>query len=211
MIDLTVKDSDKDYYIVDMEILEDGTYIVRYASGREEVFPFSIHNFKADLFRMERQYVEYGDNYLEREFPNIKIRGILLSTILFLNVSYIYLMVTDTIDTFMIFMFIYMFYSLVVRGIPYLGELKKYMTVRDKLEVIKLYLENKKQFLVDIELENSKDVEEWSLINLANIDQFNNVDELNQYALDLTDEERVREANDLTLKLNKSLESRVKL
>ena len=110
MIDLTVKDSDKDYYIVDMEILDDGTYIVRYASGREEVFPFSIHNFKADLFRMERQYVEYGDNYLEREFPNIKIRGILLSTILFLNVSYIYLMVTDTIDTFMIFMFIYMFY-----------------------------------------------------------------------------------------------------
>lgn len=211
MIDLTVKDSDKDYYIVDMEILDDGTYIVRYASGREEVFPFSIHNFKADLFRMERQYVEYGDNYLEREFPNIKIRGILLSTILFLNVSYIYLMVTDTIDTFMIFMFIYMFYSLVVRGIPYLGELKKYITVRDKLEVIKLYLENKKQFLVDIELENSKDVEEWSLINLANIDQFNNVDELNQYALDLTDEERVREANDLTLKLNKSLESRVKL
>lgn len=211
MIDLTVKDSDKDYYIVDMEILDDGTYIVRYASGREEVFPFSIHNFKADLFRMERQYVEYGDNYLEREFPNIKIRGILLSTILFLNVSYIYLMVTDTIDTFMIFMFIYMFYSLVVRGIPYLGELKKYITVKDKLEVIKLYLENKKQFLVDIELENSKDVEEWSLINLANIDQFNNVDELNQYALDLTDEERVREANDLTLKLNKSLESRVKL
>ena len=64
MFDLTLNNEDKDLYIVDAFMNDDGTYTVKYASGREENYPFNIHNFQVELYRMEDQFMLYGKSYL---------------------------------------------------------------------------------------------------------------------------------------------------
>ena len=56
MFDFTLREDDKDTYIVDVYMNDNGTYTVVFASGREETFEFSIHNFQVELYRMEDQF-----------------------------------------------------------------------------------------------------------------------------------------------------------
>lgn len=56
MLDLTQNEEEKDFYIVDAFMNNDGTYTIKYANGNEETYPFSIHNFQVELYRMEEQF-----------------------------------------------------------------------------------------------------------------------------------------------------------
>jgi hypothetical protein len=73
----------------------------------------------------------------------------------------------------------------VPRFIEFFVGLKKYLLAKKKVELYKTYLENKSQFSVPVKDSNGRD-EEWYLVDLANIDQFENVKELNDYLLTLT-------------------------
>ena len=89
MIDLTLKKEDKDNFIVNVRLNDDGTYTVTYASGREVTSPFTVHNYQVELFRMERAFNDKEKEYLERVWNNGPFRAFLLATLLIADAFYI--------------------------------------------------------------------------------------------------------------------------
>ena len=60
MLDLSKYAKDKDSYIVRLEIDElFQNFKVIYASGREVIHGFSIHNYQVFIYKMEEQFQEY--------------------------------------------------------------------------------------------------------------------------------------------------------
>jgi len=63
MLDLTENEEERKYFIVHVDLLEGlKEYEVEYADGHIERFPFSVHNFNVDLYRMKEQYYKYSDD-----------------------------------------------------------------------------------------------------------------------------------------------------
>ena len=87
----------------------------------------------------------------------------------------------------------------VPRFIEFFIGLKKYLFAKKKVEVIKEYLGNKNQFSVPVEDKNGRE-EDWYLVDLGNIDQFEDVKSLNDYVLTLTPEVREEQGISFTKK-----------
>ena len=199
MLDLTLKKEDKDSYITNVKYNEDGTYTVTYASGREETNPFSVHNYQVELFRMERQFNEYNEEYVQRIWNNGPIRAFLLGTLLIADAFYISYICDSGPNVFNILLLSLMVLQQVPRFIDFFIGLKKYLFAKKKVEVIKEYLGNKNQFSVPVEDKNGRE-EDWYLVDLGNIDQFEDVKSLNDYVLTLTPEVREEQGISFTKK-----------
>ena len=187
MFDFTLNKDDKDSYITNVKYNEDGTYTVTYASGREDTNPFSVHNYQVELFRMERQFNEYSDEYIQKIWNNGPIRAFLLGTLLIADAFYISYVCDVGANVFNIILLGLMMLQQVPRFIDFIISYKKHLFAKRKAEIIKLYLENKEQFKVLVEDKNGSK-EDWYLVDLGNIDQFDTVKELNDYVLTLTPE-----------------------
>lgn len=197
MLDLTLNKEDKDSYITTVKYNEDGTYTVVYASGREETSPFTIHNYQVALFRMEKQFKEYGDEYVKRVWNNGPMRAYLLAMMLIADAFYINYICTSGPNVFNILFLSLMILQQIPRFIEFFIGLKKHLFAKKKLEVIKEYLDNKHQFSVPVEDKNGQK-EEWYLVDLGNIDQFEDVKALNDYVLTLTSEFKDEQGISLT-------------
>ena len=200
MLDLTLNSEDKDSYITNVKFNEeDGTYTVTYASGREETCPFSVHNYQVELFRMENQFNEYNEEYLTRVWNNGPIRAFLLASMLVADAFYINYICNVGPNVVNILLLSMMVLQQVPRFIDFFQGLKKYLRAKKKVEIIKEYLGNKKQFSVPVLDKNDKE-EEWFLVDLGNIDQFKDVKELNDYVLTLTPEVKEEQGISFTKK-----------
>lgn len=199
MLDLTLNKEDKDSYITNVKYNEDGTYTVVYASGREEISPFTIHNYQVALFRMENQFKEYGDEYVTRVWNNGPIRAFLLATMLIADAFYLNYICTSGPNVFNILLISLMLLQQIPRFIEFFIGLKKHLFAKKKVEVIKEYLGSKHQFSVPVEDKNGQK-EEWYLVDLGNIDQFEDVKALNDYVLTLTSEVKEEHSISLTKK-----------
>ena len=202
MIDLTLKKEDKDSYITNVKLNEDNTYTVTYASGKEETSPFSIHNYQVNLYRMENSFNKYNEEYLKRVWNNGPTRAYLLGMFLVLDACYTNFMVKDGVNIFNIILLGLMILQQVPRFIDFFTSLKKYLLAKKKVELYKIYLENKEQFKVPVKDSNGKD-EDWYLVDLSNIDQFEDVKELNDYVLTLTSKVKEEQGISLTKKFSK--------
>lgn len=199
MLDLTLNKEDKDSYITNVKYNEDGTYTVVYASGREETSPFTIHNYQVALFRMEKQFKEYGDEYVKRVWNNGPIRAYLLAMMLIADAFYINYICTSGANVFNILFLSLMLLQQIPRFIEFFVGLKKHLFAKKKVEVIKEYLGCKDQFSVPVEDKNGQK-EEWYLVDLGNIDQFEDVKALNDYVLTLTSEVKEEQSISFTKK-----------
>lgn len=202
MFDLTLKQEDKDSYIVDVVMNDDETYTVSFASGRTETYPFSLHNFQVELYRMEEQFEQYGKDYLENIYPNGGIRSFLLGVMIVADVAYLKYIFDEGLNFARAWLLGYSLYTLIPRLIPHLKSRKLYMEAKKKIAIMKLYLENKEQFKVNVSNPINGENVDWYLVNLANIDKFETEDDLNAYLLSLTPEVRQSKADEMTLKLN---------
>ena len=200
MFDLTLDKDDKDSYIVDVRVNDDGTYTVVFASGREENFDFSIHNFQVELYRMEQQYEKYGKDYLEKVYPNGGIRTALLGMILLVDVTVIKNMIEDGVSFSYIWCLAYGLYVLLSRGIPQIKQRKLFVEAKKKIAVLKKYFETREELKVQVVNPYTEQREDWYLVDLANIDQFDNVKEYDEYVSTLTVEKKSEEAQKLSLK-----------
>ena len=97
-------------------------------------------------------------------------------------------------------------YMLFPRLIPHLKSRKLYKEAKRKIALIKLYLGNKNKFKIDVINPHTGKEDEWYLVDMANIDDFQNEDELNEYILSLTDEVRFQKSNEIALKLKNCVE-----
>ena len=206
MFDLTLNEEDKDSYIVDVVMNDNGTYTVFFASGREETYPFNIHNFQVELYRMEEQFSLYGKDYLEKVYPNGGIRSSLLAMMLVADVAYLKLILDEGINFARGWCLGYALYMLITRLVPHLKSRKLYIEAKRKIALIKLYLENKNKFKIDVINPHTGKEDEWYLVDMANIDEFQNVEDLNNYMLKLTDEEKRKQSDEMTLYLKKCVE-----
>lgn len=201
MLDFTFKKEDKESYITNVKYNEDGTYTVTYADGREETSPFTIHNYQVALFRMEKQFKEYGDEYVTRVWNNGPIRAFLLATMLVADAFYLNYICTSGPNVFNILLLSLMILQQIPRFIEFFIGLKRHLYAKRKTEVIKEYLSNKDKFSVPVVDKNGQK-EDWYLVDLGNIDQFEDVKALNDYALTLTPEVKEEQGISFTKKFN---------
>ena len=199
MFDFTLNKEDKDSYIVDVRLNEDETYTVIYASGRQETNPFSIHNYQVELFRMERQFNEYNEEYVRRIWNNGPIRAYLIAMMLIADAFYINYICDVGANVVNILLLSLMVLQQIPRIIDFFNGLIKYVRAKKKVELYKEYLANKNQFSVPVEDKLGRK-EDWYLIDLANIDQFEDVKGLNDYALTLTSEVKEEQGISFTKK-----------
>lgn len=202
MIDLTLKKEDKDSYITNLRLNEEHTYTVTYASGREETCPFSIHNYQVELYRMENSLKEYGDEYVKRIWNNGPMRAYILGLLLVADGLYISTIVKNGANVFNIIFLGLIILQQVPRFIEFFVGLRKHLLAKKKVELYNIYLENKDQFKIPVKDYNGRD-EDWYLVDLGNIDQFDDVKALNDYLLSLTPSVKEEKGISLTKKFTK--------
>lgn len=201
MFDLTLNQEDKDTYIVDAVMNDDSTYTVKFASGREETYPFSIHNFQVELYRMEEQFEKYGKDYLEKIYPNGGMRSFLLGVMIAADIAYVKVIFDEGLNFTRGWLLGYALYMLLPRLIPHIKSRKLYKEAKKKIALMKLYFENKEQFKVEVVNPNNGSSEDWYLVNLANIDSFETEKDFNNYLQSLTREEKQHQADEMSLRL----------
>ena len=191
MIDLTIKEKDKNYYITKVELGDDyKTYKVSYASGREETFPFSIHNYNVDIRRMEKQYYQYKDEYskaiMEQALAVLKDKAekiaiALLSTAIVFNI-------TDN----RVLRIISIITALLYAGVNHLKSkalLLVYGTSLEYINQVERYLDKKDEFIIPITNPRNNEEEEWYLVNMGDVEKTIFQPEIyNQIADQLSDE-----------------------
>ncbi len=206
MFDFTIEKEVKDNYIVDAILNDDETYTLVYASGRKETYPFSIHNFQVELYKMEEQYKLYGEDYLNRINPNEGIRTFLVGLMLVVDVLHIKSMIENGINAGNTLCLAYILYISVPRLFEHIKNKKLAMKAKKRLAVIKFYLENKDEFKVNIPSSMTKTGEDWYLVNMGNIDQFSTEEELKEYMSTLTHEKKEHEVKKLLFMNKNNLE-----
>ncbi len=173
MIDLTINEKDKDFFITGLEISEDyKTYTVTYASGRKEIYPFSVHNYNADIHHMENQYFQYKDAY-ENEILEIT-KDVMVNKVKYLLESAIVCLLMFNITD-----------NTVIRMLTVLIVLLNYLkrkkdnkntliicgTSIEYLKQIDRYFESKEQLKVPVIDPMNKQQEDWYLVNLSNVEE----------------------------------------
>ena len=209
MFDFTLKNDDKDSYIVDVHMNDDGTYTVKFASGREENFQFSIHNFQVELYRMEEQFNNYEKGYLDRVYPAGKMRTALLGMLLVVDIMAFKNMLEEGFTFSGVLCLAYGMYVLLNRGIPQLKQRKLYVEAKKKIAVLKKYFENREELKVQVINPYTEKEEDWYLIDLGNIDQFDDVKEYDEYVSGLTSERKREEARTLSLKFKSFKDNKI--
>lgn len=67
MIDITKNEEDKDKFITKIFLKDDeNSFVVNYASGRQEIRDFTVDDLNTILLEMEKQYLRYRDEYVLR-------------------------------------------------------------------------------------------------------------------------------------------------
>lgn len=187
MIDFSKYAEDKDSYISKVEINEEFTkFKVIYASGREEEFDFSIHNYQVYLYRMEDQYHTYKkafnrelneryNNKIKETFFRIlfDIGCIVLATNLDLGTLFNVIYIT----------FIALHSMIVLNGV----KLKKIELEREAMRagMVELYLLHKEDFAVDVVDPQNHNVEKWYVVDINTLDNFHDPFELAMSAFPL--------------------------
>ncbi len=184
MIDLTTEKEDKDSYITKVELVDDNKYEVVYASGRTEEFEFSIHNFMVELYRMEEQYEKYGKEYLDNIYPNKYLMNFLIFILLANNTAYFIHVLNNGLSVGNGIPFVYCMIIGLRTTLKHIKSTKAYLEAKKKIAILKLYMENKEQFKVQVQTDSGK-LEDWYFVNLSNIDDFSSIDSLKAYIADL--------------------------
>ena len=202
MIDLTTDEQDNSSFITKVELNDDlKTYTITYADGHTKVKDFeSVHNFNADVHRMEQQYYEYRESFnkemtgwyietIKKSLVSLAmtIIGIILETKYVPNGLIRTLMIVLTV-LFSLGYELFRFRDLVTIGYAtsYLEDVDRFLKIQEKLKVpIK-------------DPKTGKDAE-WYLANLSSMEIGTDVTLYEKYAVMMQDPElREEEGNRLT-------------
>lgn len=184
MLDLSKYADNKDSYIVNLEIdkLFD-KFKVTYGSGRIEEHDFSIHNYQVYINRMEQQYRDYSQDYvdeLNNEFIRNVVKVLVENVIIMGGVALecgldIHLAIKIALAFLGSLVFSYNLY----RVMKYK---RKTLDEADKLALIELCIKKKEDVALDVIDPVSGRNEKWYMVDVNNVEQFNNSMELAMYA-----------------------------
>ena len=168
---------------------DNGTYTVFFASGRKETYPFSIHNFQVELYRMEEQFLEFKNDYIRN---NLRIQGkyqlkklveallAILGVYVTANLPIPGIIQGILIGILAIYSFLYQVET--SRVIDYGRATLVIINLADK------FMEMKDKFKISITDPKSGQEEEWYLFSLSGIEQLYGIEELNFLSEYITDD-----------------------
>lgn len=174
MIDMTMNKSDKKNFIT--SIVPDSDYKtlkITFADGKIIEKEFSVDNYLSELKGLEKQYLEYRKEYLgkiNKLFINVWSKRIIE---LLIAIGSVYLVANlDVSELFQnIYLILAMLYTayaqLIGKGVTdSIKELYRHINICDDMA------EGSKEFSIPVVNPSSKDVIDWPLLNLGNIEQF---------------------------------------
>lgn len=172
MIDITQNEEDKDKYITKVYLKEDANkFIKRYASGRLEEQDFTISQLNQTLFQMEKQYLQYREEFIASTFNKLKKVSINKLIEAFIAIAGVYL--TSQIDMPSILK-ILIATILVVGSICYQ---RKQSDIEEEnesnLRIVATadeFLEHKDKFKIKVKDPNTATEEDWYLLTLSDIE-----------------------------------------
>lgn len=172
MIDLTINEKDKDYYITDIALGENyKTYLVKYASGRVEEYPFSIHNYNVDIRKMEKQFYQYKDDYSEivtRQALEVLKEKIQKIAIDLLSTAIVF-QITDN-HVIRIIAIILALLDMAINHIKSKSLMLIYGTSLEYINQVERYLDKKNDFIIPITDPKNNEEEEWYLLNMSDVE-----------------------------------------
>ena len=187
MIDLSKYAEDKDSYILRTEINEDFTkFKVIYASGMEEEFDFSIHNYQVYLYRMEEQFKTYSKCY--KNEIGMEFTKEMKSAMLWSLLDIVSIFVTCNLDMAIAGKIVLAFIGLLalLNNIVSIGTAKQKLAHKAmKTAIVDAYIEHKEEFAINVKDPNNGTPQKWYIIDFNSLDQFNTVFELSLSALPL--------------------------
>lgn len=180
MVDLSKYAEDKDSYILRTEINDDfSKFKVIYASGREEEFDFSIHNYQVYLYRMEEQFNRYSKCY--RREIGMEYTKEMKSAMLWSLVDIASIFVTCNMDFAIGGKIVLAFIAVLalLHNVSKVGMAKQRLQQKAmKTVVVESYIANREKFAVDVKDPVSGREEKWYVIDFNSLDQFNSEFEL---------------------------------
>lgn len=174
MIDLTTNAKDKDSFITKVFMDDESPfYHVIYASGREEVRDFSVHNLNATFLMMERQFLEFKDEYLDKieqyrlKLNIAKLKECFLAIVgIFLTTAMPFPGILKAIIDLII----------IICSLYYQKNKSKALVVCNSSEnviaVASEYLKSKSNFITKVYDPKTKSEEDWYLVTLSEIEEF---------------------------------------
>ena len=171
VIDLSTSEEEKKSYVMNLELSEDcSEYIVTYADGHKANFPFSIHNFNAEIYRMISRFKEK-----KREYTDVATKmltGSLIKEVKTTIVSLIGLVLTASIPMpnvmRIIIIALMVLYNLFII-IGHRATVKMIGTTLEMLEAEEYCFDMLDKFKVEVTDPHNGSKEEWFLMNPTNM------------------------------------------
>ena len=171
MIDITKNEEDKDKFILGVALKENiNSYLINYASGRQEERPFTIRSLNEVIMMMERQYLEYRDQYVEKVFDENKNATLKKLIEALMSVAGLFLTATIPLPKFLQIIIIMI---LAVGTICY--QRKQSDIINDNRYNVNViltadeFLKRKEDFKIKVIDPNTNLEEDWFLLTLSDI------------------------------------------
>lgn len=183
MRDITLNDKDKEGYVSNIEVNDNNEIIVHYASGKvENCGLFSQHNFEFYLGRMEKQFYEYKDSFLDYEGKlclQLYAKRIISGIMALLSIWFSY-----NIDIHVL-MKIFLFILIIITSFLNEVYLKSKLIVEDmkigNVDAMDYFLKHKDEFKMSVIDEIDGEKKDIYVINMNNIDIFSSPDKMKDY------------------------------
>ena len=192
MVDLTTDRQDNSEFITSVELNDDlNTYTVTYADGHKEIKEFSsVHNFNADLYKMETQYYKYQDSFKD-EMSKWYLESLKKTVIelisafagIVLTVKFVPEGIVKTLMILLTILFTIGYLLFKVRDFVTIGYSTMY------LEDIRKFISVKEGLKVPVKDPKTGKDDDWYLANLSNINIGTDVSLYEKLALALHDDE----------------------
>ena len=185
MLDLSKYAKDKDSYIVRLEIDElFQNFKVIYASGREVIHGFSIHNYQVFIYKMEEQFQEYKKEYerdLNDQFNEDVKKRIIASVASMMGIA-----ITCGFDIHLAIKIILAFIGsmIVIYNLNKIADKRSKLTKdAEKAAIIEVLLQNKEEIALNVTDPGTGRKDKWYMIDINNVDQFGSVLEMAMYTM----------------------------
>jgi hypothetical protein len=185
MLDLSKYAKDKDSYIVRLEIDElFQNFKVIYASGREEIHGFSIHNYQVFIYKMEEQFQEYKKEYerdLNDQFNEDVKKRIIASVASMMGIA-----ITCGFDIHLAIKIILAFIGsmIVIYNLNKIADKRSKLTKdAEKAAIIEVLLQHKEDIALNVTDPGTGRKDKWYMIDINNVDQFSSVLEMAMYTM----------------------------
>lgn len=185
MLDLSKYAKDKDSYIVRLEI-DDlfQNFKVIYASGREEVHEFSIHNYQVYIYKMEEQFQSYKKDYerdLNTQFNEEVKKRVIASVVSMMGIA-----ITCGFDIHLAIKIILAFIGsmIVIYNLNKVADKRQKVTKEaEKAAIIEVMLQHKEDIGLNVTDPGTGRKDKWYMIDINNVDQFGSVLEMAMYTM----------------------------